>query len=143
MPQQALQERIKALQAGSIKCPEPDAFRFLCMDAQELGQTINLADGKHQRKLNGFLKDVSFLVLDNMSTLMNGGPENDAESWDSMQAWLLQLRRRGLTVLIVHHASRGGNARGTSKREDVWIQSFSSGIRATTVRLMAPGSKCI
>ncbi len=36
-----------------------------------------------------------------------------------MQAWLLQLRRRGVTVLIVHHASRGGNARGTSKREDV------------------------
>ena len=89
------------------------------MDRQPLGQTINLADVKHQRALNGFLGDASFLVLDNMSTLMNGGPENDAESWDSMQAWLLQLRRRGVTVLIVHHASRGGNARGTSKREDV------------------------
>ncbi|MEH2576508.1 AAA family ATPase [Bradyrhizobium sp. AZCC 1708] len=119
MPQQALQERIKALQAGSIRGPDAGAFKFLCMDAQELGQTINLADAKHQRKLNGFLNDVSFLVLDNMSTLMNGGPENDAESWDSMQAWLLQLRRKGVTVLIVHHASRGGNARGTSKREDV------------------------
>ena len=69
MPQQALQERMNALQAASIKGPQAGAFRFLCMDAQELGQTINLADAKHQRKLNGFLNDVSFLVLDNMSTL--------------------------------------------------------------------------
>ncbi|WP_456679309.1 hypothetical protein [Bradyrhizobium sp. S3.7.6] len=58
-------------------------------------------------------------MLDNLSTLVNGGTENDAESWISMQAWLLQLRRRGVTVLVVHHAGRGGNARGTSKREDV------------------------
>lgn len=33
------------------------------MDAQELGQTINLADAKHQAKLNGFLNDASFLVF--------------------------------------------------------------------------------
>ena len=36
-----------------------------------------------------------------------------------MQAWLLQLRRRGVSVLMIHHAGRGENARGTSKREDV------------------------
>lgn len=119
MPQQALQERLKAIQAASDHEPEAEAFKLFCMDRQPLGQSINLADRKHQIALKPFLDDVSFLVLDNMSTLMNGGPENDAESWDSMQAWLLQLRRRGVTVLIVHHASRGGNARGTSKREDV------------------------
>jgi putative DNA primase/helicase len=119
MPQQALQDRLKALQASGEQMPAPGAFRLHCMDRQPLGQSINLADAKHQKALTGLLGDASFLVLDNMSTLMNGGPENDAESWDSMQAWLLQLRRRGITVLIVHHASRGGNARGTSKREDV------------------------
>jgi len=36
-----------------------------------------------------------------------------------MQRWLLRLRRRGISVLMIHHAGRGDNARGTSKREDV------------------------
>ncbi len=35
-----------------------------------------------------------------------------------MQEWLLSLRRRGFSVLLVHHAGKGGNQRGTSKRED-------------------------
>src|SRR4051794_10337178 len=101
MPQQALQERLRALQLSGEQAPKAGAFRLHCMDRQPLGQTINLADAKHQRALTRLLGDAKFLVLDNMSALMNGGPENDAESWDSMQAWLLQLRRRGVTVLIV------------------------------------------
>jgi hypothetical protein len=37
--------------------------------------------------------------------------------------WLLDLRRRRIAVLIVHHASRTGTMRGTSKREDsaFWV----------------------
>lgn len=118
MPQQALQERLLGLTAADEYLPE-DAFRLLCIDRQELGASLNLADPKHQKLIDHHVETTDLLVLDNMSTLMNGGPENDAESWISMQAWLLQLRRRGVTVLVVHHASRGGNARGTSKRDDV------------------------
>ncbi len=65
------------------------------------------------------LDGAEFLVLDNLSTLVNGGRENDAESWVGMQGWLLRLRRRGMSVLLIHHAGRGENARGTSKREDI------------------------
>lgn len=119
MPQQALQERLLAIMANADRRPRADALRFLCMDRQPLGLSLNLADPKHQELVNFQLGDAKFLVLDNLSTLVNGGPENDAESWISMQAWLLQLRRQGVTVLVVHHAGRGGNARGTSKREDV------------------------
>jgi putative DNA primase/helicase len=36
-----------------------------------------------------------------------------------MQEWLLALRRRGISVLFIHHAGKGGAQRGTSKREDV------------------------
>ena len=118
MPQEALQGRLLATMKGG-RSPSADAFRLLCMDRQPLGTSLNLADPKQQEVINSHLEDVEFLVLDNLSTLVNGGPENDAESWISMQAWLLQLRRRGVTVLVVHHAGRGGNARGTSKREDV------------------------
>jgi putative DNA primase/helicase len=119
MPQQALQQRLRALMEASDQPPNEGAFRLLCMDRQELGVTINLANAKCQSLIDKHLGDAEFMVLDNMSTLMNSGVENDAESWNSMQDWLLQLRRRGVTVLVVHHAGRGGQARGTSKREDV------------------------
>lgn len=80
---------------------------------------LNLASRKCQKLIGAHLDGVDLLVLDNLSTLVNGGPENDAESSIAMQEWPLDLRRRGITVLIVHHAGRAGNARGTSKREDV------------------------
>lgn len=65
------------------------------------------------------------LILDSISTLCNGGPaENEAESWTEMQRWLLKLRRRGVSPLIVHHDGKGGAQRGTSKREDVVSQSI-------------------
>src|SRR5277367_1179728 len=41
---------------------------------------------------------------------------NDA--WVPMQNWLLQLRRQGIAVLLIHHAGTNGRQRGTSRRED-------------------------
>jgi putative DNA primase/helicase len=35
-----------------------------------------------------------------------------------MQNWLLRLRRKGVAVLLVHHAGVNGRQRGTSRRED-------------------------
>jgi putative DNA primase/helicase len=35
-----------------------------------------------------------------------------------MQNWLLKLRRRGVAVLLIHHAGVNGRQRGTSRRED-------------------------
>jgi AAA domain len=120
MPQELLQERVKTMIAPSA-CdpPHPDFFRLLSMDRQELGVSLNLAQPQHQAAVEAHLDNVDLLILDNISTLVNSGRENDAESWNEMQAWLLKLRRMGKTVLLIHHSGRGGNARGTSKREDV------------------------
>jgi putative DNA primase/helicase len=121
MPSRALQERLIAIAVGCQAVPGiPDGnLRILPMDAQDLGTSINLADPSHQQAVERMLDDVEFLVLDNLSTLVNGGRENDAESWIGMQGWLLRLRRKGMGVLLIHHAGRGENARGTSKREDI------------------------
>ena len=35
-----------------------------------------------------------------------------------MPNWLLKLRRRGIAVLLVHHAGTNGRQRSTSRRED-------------------------
>ncbi|MBS0518546.1 MAG: AAA family ATPase, partial [Proteobacteria bacterium] len=58
------------------------------------------------------------LVLDNLSSLV-GLRSGDPDSWNTLQAWLLGLRRRGMAVLLVHHAGKDGTQRGTSRREDV------------------------
>src|SRR5262249_35912073 len=63
--------------------------------------------------------NVELLILDNLSSLTAVIRDNDAESWNPIQSWLLTLRRRGISVLIVHHAGKGGEQRGTSRREDV------------------------
>src|SRR6476659_1123941 len=80
---------------------------------------MNLALPAHQAAVGRQIESVDLVILDNISTLVSSGRENDAESWNEMQAWLIKLRRQGKTVLLIHHAGRNENARGTSKREDV------------------------
>jgi len=50
---------------------------------------------------------------------MHGGAENESESWLPVADWALNLRRLGKTVLFVHHDGKGGQQRGTSRKEDV------------------------
>jgi putative DNA primase/helicase len=70
-----------------------------------------------------FGRTVKVLLLDNLSTLASGMKENEADSWELVNPWLLDLRRRKIAVVIIHHAGRSGEMRGTSKREDnvFWI----------------------
>src|SRR6478672_7663390 len=56
--------------------------------------------------------------FDNLSTLCTNGSESASDAWVPMQNWLLKLRRRGIAVLLVHHAGTNGRQRGTSRRED-------------------------
>ena len=64
------------------------------------------------------------VVLDNLSCLFSGMAENDADAWEQVLPWLLDLRRHKIAVVIVHHSGRTGqHMRGTSKREDAafWV----------------------
>jgi len=65
------------------------------------------------------------LFLDNLSCLLRSEHgENSAESWDDMQQWLLSLRRKGKSVFLIHHSGKGGDQRGTSRREDILDNSI-------------------
>jgi RecA-family ATPase len=118
MPLVALQERVTGIASASETQPPHDDFlRFLPADhfrdglpdlASQLGRDMleRLADG------------VALVVLDNLSSLAKGR-ENEADDWQPMQDLVLSLRRSGTTTLIVHHSGKGGQQRGTSRREDV------------------------
>lgn len=62
--------------------------------------------------------DVKFIVIDNLSAWTSGGAE-DVKSWQSIKTWLIAKRLKGIAVLILHHAGKGGAQRGTSAHEDL------------------------
>jgi putative DNA primase/helicase len=68
-------------------------------------------------------RGIEVVMLDNLSTLASGMKENDAFAWEQVNNWLLQFRRHRIAVILIHHAGRNGEARGTSKREDAtfWV----------------------
>jgi len=91
---------------------------MLSADVTERGLP-DLATPEGQREFDDVIDDVEVAILDNISTLCRSGKENEAEGWQSVQDWALAHRRAGRSLVFVHHAGKGGNQRGTSKREDV------------------------
>jgi hypothetical protein len=64
-------------------------------------------------------KGIKVLVLDNLGCLVSGVEENKADEWEKMLPWLLELRRLGISVIIIHHSGHDSTRmRGTVKRED-------------------------
>ena len=120
MPAGVMQERIAAAaEASPTEPPAPDYLRIITPDVQSEGMP-NLATADGREAVEQWLADgCELLVIDNISTLCRLGKENESESWEPMQTWLLDLRRRGISVLLVHHAGKGGAQRGTSRREDI------------------------
>jgi len=116
MPLAELQLRLALIKAG-IGAEIPNGgFRILAADNTEAG--INLSSNEGQQALERHLDGVDLLILDNLSTLLAGGSEGASDAWLPMQNWLLRLRRKGIAVLLIHHAGINGRQRGTSRRED-------------------------
>ena len=88
------------------------------MAADQTETGINLGSALGQAALEPLLDGIDLLVLDNLSTLCTTGSESASDAWVPMQNWLLKLRRRGVAVLLIHHAGTNGRQRGTSRRED-------------------------
>ena len=118
MSAQALQERLRALALGAGIDIQATRLRIITPDTQELPMP-NLAQEAGQRLIEPHLEGVSLVVVDNLACLCSAGKENETESWVPVQRWLLNLKRRGISTLAVHHAGKSGEQRGTSAREDV------------------------
>jgi KaiC/GvpD/RAD55 family RecA-like ATPase len=125
MPAASLRERLAGIVAAAKQEAEPDAMRVIAGDLVEHGGIGNLADPAVQAELDKHLAGTDLLILDNLSSLTAVIRDNDQESWTTIQQWLLRLRRRGISVLLVHHAGKAGEQRGTSRREDVLDASIS------------------
>ena len=119
MPANAMQERLKSLDANFVNNACGENLSIINRDLQQNGFMPNLASEEGQEALNPFVKDVDVIVVDNLSTLVRGGKENEANSWNPIAEWALGLRSQGKSVIFIHHAGKDNNQRGTSKKEDI------------------------
>ena len=114
MPAADMQERLRLI--GST----PPGLSFLLADMLGPGMPdLGTPEGQGVLERAWGEAPPELLVIDNLSSLVSNARDNDADGWSVMQSWLLRLRRKGICVLLVHHAGKGGQQRGTSRREDV------------------------
>jgi hypothetical protein len=106
-----LRERLRLL--GSA----PPTLDFLIADLG-IHSLPDLGHYTGQSRLQQAWGDPELVVLDNLSSLAGfklGGPDR----WTELQRFLMLQRRSGRAVLVVHHANKEGEQRGTNRREDV------------------------
>lgn len=63
--------------------------------------------------------DIRVVIFDNLSCLLPTVAEDQRDDWaQKVLPFLIALRRRGVATILIHHAGKGGQQRGTSARED-------------------------
>ena len=118
-----LKKRLSLIIAGVDAEAEPGMLRILtrdmCLDNVEWPD-LGRAEGREAlvRLIEQEAPEV--IVIDNLSAWIRSGKgENDEESWRECASFLLQQRAKGRAVVLIHHAGKGGQQRGTSRREDI------------------------
>lgn len=88
---------------------------------QEAERDLNITDEKIQKVILAYLDDnplIRVLIVDNLSALTRIR-EDKGDDWrESFFPFIMQCRRRRVAVLLVHHAGKNGDQRGTGARED-------------------------
>src|SRR6185437_4669314 len=97
--------------------PPTPTLEFMLADLNR-GPLLDLADPRSQMRLFAAWGDPELVVLDNLASLA-GLTTGDPDRWSELQRFLMELRRQGLAVLMVHHANKKGLQRGSSRREDM------------------------
>jgi putative DNA primase/helicase len=118
MPAVTLQERIACTLAGMDGNGEAD-FQIITPDLQEYG-IPDLGTIEGQAQIQRVLTDtIKLIIIDNISTVCRSTQKNKGDSWLPVQEWALRMRAQGRSVVMVHHDGKGGQQRGTSRKEDI------------------------
>jgi hypothetical protein len=106
LPTPDLQERLRRYAKAGLRLEAP--LRFLSTDlAQRDLPSLGSPEGQAviEERLDSSIK---LLVLNAVNTLCSAvGPSDDAATWNALETWLHKLRRRGVSVPLVHHDDPG------------------------------------
>ena len=116
-----MQQRVASFIPDDAGDDLAENFRLFTPDLLPEGQPLpDLSTVAGQQMVEPLINDdTRVVVIDNVSAWCRTGKENESESWIPVSNWLLTLRRRGIAVLLVHHAGKNGEQRGNSKKEDL------------------------
>lgn|GEM_PF-4245398 len=124
MPTPDLRERMKTiLDGGWIDGLDVEALRRNFSLFARLGQPdddgfIDLANPEHHKIIGGHAAKagVELVIFDNLSTLTESmEDENNSVQFRAINGFISKLKRRGISVIVVHHANKEGFAyRGSS-----------------------------
>ncbi|MDD9912302.1 MAG: helix-turn-helix domain-containing protein [Alphaproteobacteria bacterium] len=115
----AMQKRLKKLTNGQ---PTKAALSIFIPDCQDLTDHIpDVAVKQGRLEVNELIEAVNpkVVFIDNISTFIRTGHENEGDSWAPVQEWAVQMRKQGRAIIFVHHANKEGKQRGSHKKEDV------------------------
>jgi putative DNA primase/helicase len=119
MPATLLQQRLAEIVEDNDQAEPQKPLNILSAQLQDLDRgMLDLSKFEDLALLEPHLKDIDLIILDNLSTLCRSGRENEAETWTIIQDWGILQRSRGRSVLFIHHAGKGGDQRGSSRKED-------------------------
>jgi DNA-binding CsgD family transcriptional regulator len=108
-----LQARVRTVLGGA----QPDGLSFASADLQARDMP-SLSTPEGQAEFVKAAKDFDLVIFDNLACLTSSGDENDIVIWRTIQRLFFDLKRQGKSVILFHHAGKGGDQRGTSARED-------------------------
>jgi putative DNA primase/helicase len=118
----SLQDRLRSLHAHnsrpeSIELVEKNLY-IISRDC--IGSTIGTIDTEEgQKNIDALIPSrVKIIVIDNLSAWTSGGRE-DSAAWAMIKTWLIGKRLQGVAVLLIHHAGKNGQQRGSSAHEDL------------------------
>jgi putative DNA primase/helicase len=118
MPRATLVERLAALAAGAEMLPAGDNLRLLASEG-DAGSRIDLGTEDGRARIAEASEGADLLVLDSLSVLLRSRQADPGRNWLAVEDWLLALRRRGLSVLIVRNGTMAANRPDSTRYADV------------------------
>lgn len=116
-------DELRARMTSLLSEPPKAPLRFLSSEMvyHQLHRDLILSSEAVRNEVMTILDahpEIRVLIFDNISCLFAGLDEDKKRDWEPIAGWLIRLRHRGLATVLVHHAGKGGQQRGTSGRED-------------------------
>jgi hypothetical protein len=132
MPAELMQEREKGFD-------EPSSENLTLINHEILfertGLVLNLARPEVQKAIMQWCieEGCKVLFIDNLSTLVSGVRENDADDWEILLPWLLGLRRRKIAVVLVTTRGAAVKCAGPADGRTAFSGSLNSKRTRTTM----------
>ena len=121
-----MQSRLKGIVAAAKRDKNGDYeaalenFNGYAATSQDLGTLFfDLANPEGRQVLVDLSQDMDLVIIDNLTTVLRGADPDKAMDWTPIQDTLVELRKQGTAVILVHHTNKSGDQTGTKAKEAI------------------------